>query len=105
MAQLHTIAANMATKNDLRELRTSLLQETRAAISESVDPLKDEMADIRTRVERLETGGPAASTDSKRQLLFLNSLDLAQRRISIIGFADAVSAADRVAALDEIAKK
>eukprot|EP00969_Alexandrium_andersonii_P101935 4499621-Alexandrium_andersonii.AAC.1 len=33
MAQLHTIAANMAATNDLRELRISLLQVTRAAAS------------------------------------------------------------------------
>eukprot|EP00969_Alexandrium_andersonii_P017989 787439-Alexandrium_andersonii.AAC.1 len=59
------------------------------------------MATLRERVSKLG----AAPSDSKRQLALLYSMDLAQRRISLIGFADAVSATDRVTAIDEIIKK
>eukprot|EP00969_Alexandrium_andersonii_P202660 8954791-Alexandrium_andersonii.AAC.1 len=73
------------------------MRETRAVIASSVDPLKDEMADLGERIQRLETG--AAPSDQKRQLA-LNSLDMAHRRISFIFEAD-VSAPNRVSALEE----
>eukprot|EP00969_Alexandrium_andersonii_P301585 13332086-Alexandrium_andersonii.AAC.1 len=74
--------AQMATKSDLAQLHTSITHETRAAIAGSVDPLKDEMADLRERIGRLETG--AAPSGQKRQLALMNSLDMAHRRISFI---------------------
>eukprot|EP00969_Alexandrium_andersonii_P327312 14463293-Alexandrium_andersonii.AAC.1 len=52
----------MAAKADLHDLRSTVTQETRVAIPESVDTLKDEMASIRARVGRLEVTLPAVAS-------------------------------------------
>eukprot|EP00969_Alexandrium_andersonii_P215550 9520046-Alexandrium_andersonii.AAC.1 len=89
----------MATKTDLQQLHSSIMTETRTAIATSVDPLKDEMHDLRERVARLETGH--TTSEKKRQMAIMNSLDMAHRRVSFI-FENDVNAVDRVAALEEV---
>eukprot|EP00969_Alexandrium_andersonii_P152367 6738218-Alexandrium_andersonii.AAC.1 len=78
------------------------MTETRTAIATSVDPLKDEMHDLRERVARLETG--LTTSEKKRQMALMNSLDMAHRGVSFI-FENDVSAVDRVAALEEVVRR
>eukprot|EP00969_Alexandrium_andersonii_P336827 14888166-Alexandrium_andersonii.AAC.1 len=60
------------------------------------------MHDLRERVARLETG--LASSEKKRQMALMNSLDMAHRRVPFI-FETDVNAVDRVAALEEVARR
>eukprot|EP00969_Alexandrium_andersonii_P328190 14502631-Alexandrium_andersonii.AAC.1 len=62
------------------------------------------MANVRERVERLEVAPAAAASSSSRQLLLLNSLDIARRRISFI-FAEVSTKEKREAVTREIGRK
>ena len=50
--------SKMATRNDLLDMRASINQDITLCISQAVDPLKDDVADLRSRVEQLEVAGP-----------------------------------------------
>eukprot|EP00973_Karenia_brevis_P090639 12403528-Karenia_brevis.AAC.1 len=44
----------MATKQDLCEMHKEIMRDTRLEISHAVDPIKDEIADVKERTKRLE---------------------------------------------------
>ena len=51
MARLDTMMGTMTVKEDLQELRKEMTDQTRTMISEAVDPLKNEMADVKHQCE------------------------------------------------------
>ena len=76
------------------------MQETRLAIAQAVDPLKNEMCDVRDRAAKLEQSGPGSSKPGKKTLNLLNALDPAKKRVSFIGFPENTSAEARVEAIE-----
>jgi hypothetical protein len=67
MARLGSMMQSMATKDDLSSLQSDITKETKITISEAVDPIKDEiacvkedMAGMQTRLQKLETAAPTA---------------------------------------------
>eukprot|EP00959_Pyramimonas_sp_CCMP1952_P209339 4379519-Pyramimonas_sp.AAC.1 len=76
-----------ATKAAIMESENKLRKEWKTGISEAVDPWKDEMADLRTTVEKLQfSSGSCNSQLDKETLNLLNSFDPALRRVTFIGF-------------------
>ena len=53
MARLGTMMGSMVVKDNLIALKRDVMQETKVAISESVDPVKNEIADIRKDVAKM----------------------------------------------------
>eukprot|EP00959_Pyramimonas_sp_CCMP1952_P467621 9491926-Pyramimonas_sp.AAC.1 len=79
------------------ESENKLRKEWKTGISEAVDPLKDEMADLRSTVERLQfSSGSSNSQLDKETLNLLNSFDPALRRVAFIGFKVDVSESNRI---------
>ena len=54
MDRLGTMMSNMVMKNDLEGLKQDMMTETKIQISEAVDPLKSEIADIRSDITGFE---------------------------------------------------
>ena len=73
------------TKTDFENFKTEIRQETMVQISQSVDPLRDEMRELTDRVMRIEASS-SSGTSGKRQLALLSSMDVSNRRIAFIGF-------------------
>ena len=71
----------LATEDDLARMKVDLLQEslamTKQTVSEAVDPLKDEMNDFRSRLDKLSSGSDVFVPGrlSKEQFHMLNSVD------------------------------
>ena len=104
MAKLNQMSDVMATRTDSNVAKSDIMQATRVAIAEAVEPLQNEMCELRDRVTKLEIGGAATAGPSKpgkKILNLLNSVDVANKRISFIGAAD-VSAEARVDALEAV---
>eukprot|EP00959_Pyramimonas_sp_CCMP1952_P345571 7236796-Pyramimonas_sp.AAC.1 len=76
-----------ATKAAIMDSENKLRKKWKTGISETVDPSKDEMADLRTTVEKLQfSTGSSNSQLDKENLNSLNSFDPALRRVAFIGF-------------------
>eukprot|EP00959_Pyramimonas_sp_CCMP1952_P097966 2047458-Pyramimonas_sp.AAC.1 len=58
-----------------------ITNETKEAIAVAADPLKDEMLDLRDRMERLESSSGTGS--SKRHLSLLSAMDISNRRVAL----------------------
>ena len=81
MEKLTKMMASMATKNDLDDLKTNIEANTKIIVAEAVDPIKDEMVDIKARISKLEEtpqtssasgggvgGGNTVSRDLQKQM-------------------------------------
>eukprot|EP00959_Pyramimonas_sp_CCMP1952_P090283 1889843-Pyramimonas_sp.AAC.1 len=95
--------SNVATRTSLTNLHSTITYETKIAISKEVDPVRDEIADLRDRVKCLELR-PVVSSDSssKRHLSIINSLDISNLQIAVVGFK-AMSLEDRLTELQRLA--
>eukprot|EP00959_Pyramimonas_sp_CCMP1952_P456156 9472701-Pyramimonas_sp.AAC.1 len=93
----------MATRVSLENLHTTITHETKVAISKEVDPVRDELADLRDRVECLELRPLIFSGSfSKRHLSIINSLDISNLQIAVIGFKS-MGLEDRLTELQRLA--
>ena len=54
MARLDTMMQNMAMKHDPTQLKTDITKETKVTVSQVVDPIKNELADVRQDVKALQ---------------------------------------------------
>ena len=54
METLTTILATMTTKSDLDSFKINIETSTKIIVSEAVDPIKDEVVDIKSRIQKLE---------------------------------------------------
>ena len=66
----------MATKQDLREMQSEILRDTKIEIATAVDPLKEEVCELRDRVSKVESKArsPAAAGATYKQLMELQRL-------------------------------
>ena len=100
-----------ATKSDIADLRREIAHETKISISEAVDPIKDDLKDVKTRLAACEnrpasvaTGSiPAGSNDKLAGII--SSLDPSKRRLSFIGFSSHISAEKRISEITEFMVK
>ena len=117
LSAIHALSAKMdkltvtaASKEDLNKLKADLKAETKVMISESVDPVKDDMRELRDRVASLETARVPAGSASADHLprdvqQMLNSLDPALRRVAFVGFPSESSAEARIKVIDDFISK
>eukprot|EP00959_Pyramimonas_sp_CCMP1952_P405838 8505685-Pyramimonas_sp.AAC.1 len=91
-----SLKAETATKDDINSLHTRISAETKIAISEAVDPLKDEMEEVRGRLRVLESRPSSSGGLSKQQIQMINSIDPANRQVAFSGFSASTSLQDRV---------
>lgn len=101
---LKQMNANMATTSSLSALHQTIQTETTVAISEAVDPLKNEMKEIRDRLSKLETSS-SSSSSSPKCLHLLNSMDVSHRRVAFVGFLDSTTAAARLQIIEDFVKQ
>ena len=97
----------MALKSDIDVMQENMAKVTREMISEAVDPIKDEIHDIKSRISKIEsherpdkahaTGPTRTSADV---IKFMNDNDPAHKRIVFIGFPDSASADARIQAVE-----
>ena len=94
--------AVMATKADLQELRKGMREETRQLISDAVHPLKEEISDVRTRMDaqdaRVDAQGglpSSSSTISPEVKQIIDALDPAHKQIVFGGFSENVPQSER----------
>ena len=94
----------MATRADIHHAKTDIMQATRVAVAEAVNPLKTDMRELRERVAKLEIGGVGGVSPKpwKKVLNLLNSADCANQRLPFIGFGESVVADARVEAIEAI---
>ena len=92
-AKIDKLSVSAATKDDLATLRRDIGMETKVLISEAVDPVREEMADVKSRVAVLE---------SKRGAAY-SRFDPAFKRIAVVGFPEAMDANARIRELEAIA--
>ena len=99
-ATMADLTQNAATIGDLNELRKDMAVATKLLVAEAVDPLKNEMCELRSRISKIEasplqasSGQGAGNADYNK---LLNSLDPALRRVAIIGMPDGWDAAKRI---------
>ena len=76
MERLGKMMTNMVVKEDLTALKSDITQETKTTISEAVEPLKNEIADIKkdvggidVRLTNLEAGSPGSASTVDRSVL------------------------------------
>ena len=91
-----------STKALIAESESKLRDETTAAISGAVEPLKADIADIRTQMAKFSSGSTGlADRSSKQQIDLMNSMDIANCQVAFIGF-QTESLTDRVQAIQSI---
>ena len=97
----------MATKQDLHELKTEILLDSKIEIAQAVDPLKEEVFELKNRVTKLESSAPSSSSSgtANRQLLELQKLvqecDPALKRVAFTGWSATVSPEERLRKITE----
>ena len=107
-ATVESMRLSSVNKADLAELRSDLKREVKVAVAEAVDPVKDEVSDLKTRVSALEarptTAGSNGGSSSlpKEVQTMLSNLDPATRRVAFVGFPGGMSAQDRLAEVARI---
>lgn len=94
---------SVATKSDLQQN----LQDTKVLISEAVDPIKNEVHDLRKRQDAVEQSLSQSSSSnltglSPEVFQIMNQSDVAQKQISLIGFPDSLSASRRLEVLSSL---
>ena len=85
MARLDKMMSNMVIKQDLNELRNDITKETKVTISEAVDPIKSEMADVKVDFAKFDAGlrtARATAVDAKASVEALRT-EFEQRVASI----------------------
>ncbi|CAE8598841.1 unnamed protein product [Polarella glacialis] len=104
LGDISTKLDKMALKSDIDDLRADITKQTKLSIAEAIDPLKDEMADLKDRVITLESR-PRTSTSSAPQTTSketaelrrsLNEVDPALKRASFLDWPVAISAEQRL---------
>eukprot|EP00959_Pyramimonas_sp_CCMP1952_P361692 7574941-Pyramimonas_sp.AAC.1 len=75
--------SNMATNTSMISMYSRITIETKEAIAVAVDPLKDEMQDLRERLQQLETSSGTGSV-GKRHLALLSAMDVSNRRVAFV---------------------
>mgnify|MGYP003341748875 CR=1 FL=1 len=104
--KVDNLAFTSATKKDLQDF----VHHTEQYVAEKLKPVTDEISELRQRIDKMETTGPAraaASSDitraMERQVEHLMALagqtDPNRNRVSFIGFPDALSASARTEAI------
>ena len=97
----------MATKQDLREMQSEILRDTKIEIATAVDPLKEEVCELRDRVSKIESKArsPAAAGATDKQLMELQRLvqecDPALKRVAFTGWPDTVTPEARLQKITE----
>ena len=110
----------MALKDDLVDLKSDILSETQIIVSDAVNPVKTDIANLKTelsaataRVTSLEqkpahlaTGVPACIDKALKDLRStVDSMDPAHKRIAFIGWSDGTSAEDRIKSMEAYMSK
>ena len=101
---MDNLTITTATKKDLADLRRDIAQETRVEVAKAVDPLKDEMADVKKRLTALEHHEPQTQTPSamnREMQALVKSLDPSFRRVCLIGMPERLSALDRIKTVND----
>eukprot|EP00959_Pyramimonas_sp_CCMP1952_P409999 8592686-Pyramimonas_sp.AAC.1 len=77
-----SLESETATKQDIGSLRA----EMKCAIAAAVDPLRDEMADFRSRLQAVESRPAPAATSSfsSRHLKRLRAMDVSNFQIAVV---------------------
>ena len=110
--KLSFIIENMALKNqtasktDVTASEVRIMKATKNFIKEeisaSVDPLKDEMAELRGRLSAVEVRTRSSSGSlSKQKIQLINSVDIANRQIALTGFSAALSLDSRTKEIEQ----
>lgn len=97
--QMHLKMDTMATKEDLR----MHMDETKLLIAHAVDPLKDEVSDIKDRLTVCEQQQMHAEPKLSPEIFkILQQQDVASKQISFSGFRDTSSADERITILTDL---
>ena len=96
---IDALVVSAATKDGLKSMWSEMEQGVKMAIACAVDPVKEEMADVRSRLDVLEARG---SNESKRGLSY-SRFDPALRRVAVVGLPDSMDADARIRELEAIA--
>ena len=97
-AEVQGMRLEAATKVDLAELRQSMSKEVRAVVGDAVNPLKEEIHSLRTRVSTLESiGVPSSSSTplSSDVKALLDNLDPAHIQMVFGGISENFCQAER----------
>ena len=90
---LEKLQSTMVSKTDVKKLKTELLKETKALVFENVQPVKDEIFDMKKEINALSgrvikmESNPGTSSQAYTKIsleikILLDSLDPAHKRIS-----------------------
>ena len=94
MAALNAKLDNLATKDDLTQLRTDLEHTVQDQVKVAVEPVQAEVRALATRLTKVEQGKPATTRDPT---------DPAPKRADFVGLTGSVE--ERLAAMQEYCKK
>jgi hypothetical protein len=97
----------MALKSDLEDFKIQIGQDTKVIVSEAVDPIKEEIHDLKSRVTVLEGAPPGLPSSSKHFAVMekaLSDLDPSHRRLSFIGLPESLSAEARIEKIESFLK-
>ena len=108
------ICAKMATKQDLKESEARMERVVKEKISEAIDPVKDELVEIRAdlatakkRVADLEAnsnanGSSSHSKEINELMRSMDALDINHKRIAFLGFPDSCQADHRIKEIERL---
>ena len=96
----------MATKQDMMEAQQEIKREVKVQITEAVDPIKDELAEQRERIKKLElkerNQNSSSQGLSQETFSLLNTVDPAYKQIVFKQFPEDITADARVAFIEEL---
>ena len=98
----------MVSKEDLANMHSALVKQTKGLICDAVSPLKSDINDLCARMDRQEKTSaqvqPSSSSMSPDVKQLIDGLDPAHRRISMSGFPEKMPASERANHIDKFVK-
>ena len=103
-ASMGELKLNSATKEDLTTLRTQMQSDTKVLVAQAVDPVKDEVSDLKTRLTTLEhqvnTGASSNSeVSSLQKMVGRLERELNSKKVTFIGWPATLDETSRSAAV------
>lgn len=96
--RLDSMSDSMATKEDMK----TMMQQTKELISNAVDPIKDELHEIRSRLSTVESRSKSLVGLDPDIFQMLQQFDGANKQVVFSNFASSISPTDRIRIIDEV---